>query len=350
MPGVTKNTVLIALLGGAIALSLSPMAEAQSATARIDQVSEAFQDAVVGMSSKLAVIARNLMMSLLLIELIWKLGKTIVAGDDFGKLMSVFFKRIVIAGFFLAIVDGIPTNSGQIGFGTFIINSAEALTNESVGTASIKPSDLFWQMLNSGGEIYANSSGLGGTVTAAIVWVLMSIMGAVVVGLMIVTYIEIYVIFTVGILALGFGAWSVTEQFATNFLFSAVGKTLKLFTMILMGSVIALQIEAFGTLTEFEDGLIVVGIVIIFIMLMSSVPQAVEQIISGIPAVSGDGAIAGALTGAAMKGARIGASGATKGAGAAAQKGASAALKSATFTNAKSGLASRIRALKGSSS
>lgn len=176
--------------------------------------------------------------------------------------------------------------------------------------------------------------------SAAFVWLLLAILGAVVVGLMIVTYIEIYVIFTVGILSLGFGVWSVTEQFAKNFLFSAVGKTLKLFTMILMASVIALAIESFGDLSSFEDGLITIGIVLIFAMLMSSVPQAVEQIISGIPAVSADQGVAGAVTGASKT--------AGKAAGYAAVNGGKA-LAGAAGGAAKQGgtaLAGRIRDIK----
>ena len=313
---------------------------AQGSVSRIDQVSESFRAAVEGVAGQLSVIAQSLLISLLLIELTWKLGKTVMEGDDFGKLMGIFFKRIVVAGFFLAIVDGIPTGSGQVGIGTFIIQSAEALVKESVGTTSVRPSELFWQMLSAGRNIYDNSSGVGGVVSAAFVWLLLAILGAVVVGLMIVTYIEIYVIFTVGILSLGFGVWSVTEQFAKNFLFSAVGKTLKLFTMILMASVIAFAIESFGDLSSFEDGLITIGIVLIFAMLMSSVPQAVEQIISGIPAVSADQGVAGAVTGASKTVGKAAGSAAVSGGKALAGAAGGAAKKGGTA------LAGRIRDIK----
>ena len=333
-----RSVNLLAFTGFLIATPY--VALAQGSVSRIDQVSESFRAAVEGIAGQLSVIAQSLLISLLLIELTWKLGKTVMEGDDFGKLMGIFFKRIVVAGFFLAIVDGIPTGSGQVGIGTFIIQSAEALVKESVGTTSVRPSELFWQMLSAGRNIYDNSSGVGGAVSAAFVWLLLAILGAVVVGLMIVTYIEIYVIFTVGILSLGFGVWSVTEQFAKNFLFSAVGKTLKLFTMILMASVIALAIESFGDLSSFEDGLITIGIVLIFAMLMSTVPQAVEQIISGIPAVSADQGVAGAVTGASKT--------AGKAAGSAAVSGGKA-LAGAAGGAAKQGgtaLAGRIRDIK----
>ena len=292
-----------------VLIMVAASAHAQGSVSRIDQVSDSFRIAVEGISEKLSTIAEGILMSLLLIELIWSLGKAVMKQSDFSKLFGTFVKRIVVAGFFLAIIDGIPTASGNVGIGTFIIQSAEALVSESNKTASLKPSDLFWQMLHAGRDIYDRSSGITSIVTAAIVWILMAVIGAIIVGLMIVTYIEIYVIFTVGILALGFGVWTVTEQFAKNFLFSAVGKILKLFTMILMASIVAFSIQSFGNISTFEEGLITIGILIIFAMLMSSVPQAVEQIISGIPAVSADQSVAGTVSGAAKGGGKAVASG-----------------------------------------
>ncbi len=337
-------TVLIA---AAIVLVSADYVEAQASIARIDQVSESFRVAVSGIAGTLSTIARNLMLSLLLIELIWKLGQAVWEGDDFGKLMSLFFKRIVVAGFFLAIVDGIPTGSGQVGFGSFIIQSAEALTSSSVGASDVRPSDLFWQMLRAGKDIYDGSSGISGTIGSIIVWLLLVLLGAVIAGLMVVAYIEIYVIFTVGILSLGFGVWSVTEQFAKNFMFSAVGKILKLFTMILMASVVTITIKDFGALTEFEDGLVTIGIVLIFAMLLTTVPTAVEQIISGIPGVSADSAVAGTMMGGAKSvGGKVVQGGINAGGNA-----ASSAVSKAGFTKENagriaSGIAGRIRSIK----
>jgi len=328
----------------AILILVPEVSQAQESAARIDQVSDSFRQAVDGIATKLAAIARNLLLSLLTIELIWKLGKTVKAGDDFGQLMQIFFTRIVIAGFFLALIEGIPTGSGNVGIATFVIQSAEGLVDATESEASIKPSDLFWQMFESGQKIFDDSKGFSGKIGGTIVWLLLCILGAVVVGLMIVTYIEIYVVFTVGILALGFGVWEVTAQFAKNFLFSAVGKIFKLFTMILMASVISLTIQAFGTLSSFEDGLITIGIVLIFAMLMTSVPQAVEQIISGIPAISSDAAVSSSITGAAQKGTKSVAN-TTAGAGKAALSAGGKALGSGA-TKAGTALASRIRDIK----
>ena len=214
----------------------------------------------------------------------------------------------------------------------------------------MKPSDVFFQMFNAGKGIYGDSSGVG-VVMAVIVWIILIIMGAVIVGLMILTYIEIYVIFTVGILALGFGAWSTTQQFATNFLFAAVGKIFKLFVMILVATLISVQLNAFGPLEGFEDGIIAIGVSLIFVMIMSTVPGAVEQMISGIPSASSDGAVAGATTHLPKKGASKAGAAAGKGAAKAGKAGAGMAWDKLGGAAAKAklggALAETIRGLKG---
>lgn len=339
------------LLALATLFLIPETASAQNNVNQIDQIPESFEIAIKGISQKLADIARNLLMSFLIIELIWSLGKIVMEGDDFGAIMGAFFKRILIAGFFLALVDGVPTPSGNVGFGSFIIQSAEALTEQSTGQTSLKPSDVFFQMFNAGLNVFDTSTGVVGKIFGAIVWLIIIIMGAVIVGLMILTYIEIYVIFTVGILALGFGAWSTTQQFATNYLFAAVGKIFKLFVMILVATLISVQLNAFGPLEGVEDGIIAIGVSLIFVMIMSTVPGAVEQMISGIPSASSDGAVAGNITSPA-KGAASKAGGA---AGRAAAKVSKAGLQTgwdklggpAAKTKLGGALAETIRGLKG---
>ena len=333
-------------------ICVTPMeAYAQESINKIDQIPTSFQAGIEGIAAKLADIARNLLMSLLLIELIWSLGKIIMQGDDFGALMGAFFKRILIAGFFLALVDGVPTPAGNVGFGTFIIQSAEALTEQSTGQASLKPSDVFFQMYGAGTDILGNSNGIVGKIMGSVVWLILTLMGGVIVGLMVLAYIEIYFIFTAGILALGFGAWSTTQQFATNFLFSGVGKIFKLFVMILMGTIISAQLNAFGPLEGVEDGLIAIGVSLIFVMLMSTVPGAVEQMISGIPSASSDGAVADAATRLPKKGASkagsVAAGGAVKGGKAAGKFVWQKSGGAATAAKMRGALADRIRSLKG---
>ena len=118
-----------------------------------------------------------------------------------------------------------------------------------------------------------------------------------------------------------------------------------------MGTLISVQLNAFGPLEGVEDGIVAIGVSLIFVMLMSTIPGAVEQMISGIPSASSDGSVANTATHLPKKGA----SKAGSLAGGAAVKGGKTAGK---FVWQKSGgaaaagklggaLADRIRSLKG---
>ena len=115
-----NNIPLFLVIASTTLYMMTDVSFAQSNINQIDQIPQSFQNSIQGISQKLAKIARNLLMSFLIIELIWSLGKIVMEGDDFGAIMGAFFKRILIAGFFLALVDGVPTSSGNIGFSTFI--------------------------------------------------------------------------------------------------------------------------------------------------------------------------------------------------------------------------------------
>ena len=253
----------------------------------LDKVDDAFQDMALEVGGRLAEIARNLLLSLLLIEMVWSLGQIVMTRGDFGRLMSTFFRRIIIAGFFLFLMEGIPTPNGNVGIATFVLMSAEALAGVTID-ASLKPGEVWNDMHRAGWNIYDNTSGIGRSMIAALVWVITSFLGAIIAGLMMLAYIEIYVVFTVGVLTLGFGVWKQTEAWARNFLFGAVGKIFKVFTLLLIVSVVRLQQENMGQITEIEDGLLLIGMTLIFIMIVARVPGTVEAMISGTPGGSAD--------------------------------------------------------------
>ena len=255
----------------------------------LDRLEDAFTAAVDPMAERLAQLARNLVFTLLLIEMAWTLGRSVLGGADFGSLMGEVFRRIIIAGFFLFLIDGIPTQNGTVGLSTFILQSAEGLLGvASTGTSEIRPNTILTMMYSTGGRIYENASGLGGTVSAALVWLGLVLLGAVIAGMMIVTYVEIHIVFTVGVLALGFGVWRQTEDFARRVLITGVARIFRLFTLLVIAVVIKVQLEEFGGLSSFEDGFIIIGLGLIFAMALTSVPASVEAMIasSGQPAAA----------------------------------------------------------------
>ena len=325
----------------ALLLALSAGPSLAQTIGSLDSLEDAFTAAVEPMAKKLSDLARNLVFSLMLIEMSWTLGRSVIGGADFGTLMSAFFRRVIIAGLFLFLIDGIPTPTGTVGLSTFILRSAEALLGVvTEGSADIRPNTILGMMYDTGAAVYANASGVGGTVSAALVWLGLVLLGAIIAGMMIVTYVEIHVIFTIGILALGFGVWRQTEDFARRVLITGVAKIFRLFALLIIAAVIMKQLEDLGGLSSFEDGFIVIGLGLIFAMVLTSVPASVEAMIASAGGPSADQDVKGAATDAAkrMGGKAISTSGKIVG------KGAGTAARGAARVAGRS-LAGRIRGI-----
>ena len=284
------------MMAALVVLTCSDPAVAQPAPAgAIDEIDTAFQDAVNAIGDDLKDIARNLLYGLLLIELVWTFGQIVMTGGNIGRIISEFFQRVFIAGLFLLLIDGIPAAGGNIGITTFILRSAEALSDATI-ESSIKPAAVFGDIFKAGSQIYDATSGGLRRIAAALVWLMLMVVGAIVAGIMLVAYIEVYMAFTIGILTLGFGVWKQTSGIARNFLFSAAGRIFKLFAVLLIVAVIRLQLDNMKGISAFEDGVILIGMLIIFIMVLITVPAQVESMVSGAASISADGKIMQTVT------------------------------------------------------
>ena len=277
--------------------------ECRGGTNQVDSVTCAFIEAVNRIGDNLKIIARNLLFSLLLIEMVWTIGRIVMSNGDFGEMMSAFIRRVLIIGLFLFFINGIPIASGQtVGIASFIILGAEGLLGAvNADALSLAPGDIYFGMIDLGREIWNDSSGFGGTVSAALVWIVLAVIGGVIAALIILAYVEIYVVFTIGIVILGFGGWQETQDFARNFLFAGVGKIFKLFTTLFVAVLIDAQLTLMDGLNSWEDGFLVIGLCIILVIILFKVPAAVEGMIASA-GPSGNQAV---QTGAIYAGRRV---------------------------------------------
>ncbi|WP_419739479.1 type IV secretion system protein [Ruegeria sp.] len=338
-----KHALLRALLHISLALAVLTLIAPVSAEAnQVDEIRDAFETSVVEVGDRIKGIAIRLLFSLFVIELVWSLGRIVMEQGDIGQVLSALMRRIVIAGFFLLLIDGIPSGGGEtLGIADFILRSAEALSDEAGGPETLSPSDIFFPMMDTGFNIWDNSTGIGGTLSAAIVWVMMVVMGAIMTGLIILAYVMIYITFTLGILILGFGILQPTQHFATNFIFRAIGSIFRLFATLLIAAIIKTQLESMEGLNGFEDGILIIGLCLILTMVLFVVPASIESLIAGAPGASPDGAIHRAGT----KGAGLAGQGA-KTAGKAGAKAAGTTLKAGSKA-AGGALSASIRSIKG---
>ena len=285
---VAGSRLLVAV---AIALAIAALpAEAQ--INQVDQIRDAFEASVNNVAGRLRDVAIRLLLSLFVIELVWSLGRIVMEQGDIGQVLAALARRVVIAGFFLALIDGIPWIGGQsVGIADFILLSAEALLGEVNPGTVLEPGEIFAGMANTGTAIWNNSTGPSGTISAAFVWLTLVILGAIMAGLILLAYIEIYVVFTIGIITLGFGIWQPTQQIATNFLFRAVGKIFKLVATLFIGAVIQIQLNAMAGLNSFPDGILIVGLCVILAMTLFVIPNSIEGLISGSSGSTAEGVV-----------------------------------------------------------
>ena len=352
IPGSARSLVAGLLALSALLLAGADPAAAQAEVADIDAIDTAFQEAVDGISGDLVRIARNLLFSLLLIEVVWSFGRIVMNGGDIGRVLSALFQRVIIVGFFLFLLEGLPLPGGRtVGISQFILTAAEGLMDITI-QSSIKPADVFGDIFWSGAQIY-DASGTGfGRLAAALVWLALAFFGALIAGIMLVAYVRIYVAFTVGILALGFGAWRETSNIARNFIFSALGQIFRLFTLLLMVAVIRIQLDQMMGFDTFGDGVMMIGMLVIFVMTLISVPAQVESIVASGSAPSAEGRVVEAGTYAVREAGRrtVGAGISAAGSGMRAGLGAAAgttgsALKTGTRATGDR-LAAAIRAIQ----
>lgn len=296
----------------ALLLSAGPGA-AQGATigGGIDSIVAAFEGAVNAASGNLLTAAKSLLGALLLIELILTIGKIVVRGSDLGELFAALLQRILIAGFYLFLMDSLPGFGGMNGL---VGASAEALAGLGSGGQAIKPSDILGQSLGTASSIYGAASGIAETIAAALIGVVIVLLTAITIAMIVVAYVEIHVVFGLGIIALGFGGFSGTDGIARGYLMAGIAKSLKLFAMLVLSSIFGSVFQSLGFGASASEGVVdfmthaftLVAAAAVMMMVVLTVPAALEQAVAGANA---GGASASSGAGSAARGGLAGAAG-----------------------------------------
>lgn len=312
----------------------------------IDSIVAAFEGAVNAASGNLVAAARTLLGSLLLIELVLAVGRAVVRGSDLGELFATVMQRILIAGFYLFLMDSLPGLGGMNGL---VGRSAEALAGLGSGGQAIKPSDILSQSLATASSIYGASSGIAETISAALIGIIIVLLSAITIAMVVVVYVEIHVVFGLGIIALGFGGFSGTDGIARGYLMAGIAKSLKLFAMLVLSSIFGAVYRTLGFgLFDTEGGgefitaaFTLVAATAVMMMVVLTVPAALEQAAAG---ASSGGASAASGAGSMVRGAGSKAAGAALGmAGGKAASGAGTAGKAALRGAGAAGSAMKAR-------
>ncbi|TMV85708.1 hypothetical protein FGG78_20560, partial [Thioclava sp. BHET1] len=269
-------TLALPLVG--LILFAPHMASAQSVGAfgdGFDTIVTSFTQTVSGVGTKLATYARSIMFVMLIIEMIVTFGPMLLTDLDLGQILQALLFRILIVGLFVWLTNVIPAAGG---LGSFVQSFAGSLFDASTGQASapITPSTLFTYAWQAGSNVYQQSSGITGSAAGAIIFVLCGLIGAVLAAELIITIVEIHIVFAGAIVALGFAPWSQTRNLARNVLFAAIGSGFKLFGMMLVGTVAVKLLAGFASppagTGAIKFGVLILGEILVLALCALKVP------------------------------------------------------------------------------
>ena len=248
------------------------------------------RDTFFDLTSALIPIATRLLFGLLLIEWVWTTARQVSQGAGTAAYVSTLAQRVALACAFLFLI-----NLGD--YGDLVIRSAEALLDVSMPQASIKASDLFDRILSLTFELFGRSWYNLADKLAAFV---MLIVGAMLVGLIVTAYIEVYIAFAAAIIALGFAGWSGTREVAVRYLIKAAVKVMGLFAALFCGALLShlVTLELNG---ESGGPVLLAGLLIILAMVMVRAPAAMGQAMTGKPGKSAAGRLAALIGGGAVR-------------------------------------------------
>lgn len=298
--------------------------------------------------------ARDLFTLLAGIEFAWLGAQWMLARRTFDEIVPSLLKKVIVIGFFLAILLNANT------WVTDVLNSFQVAGSQAGGLGALSPSTVMsygisdaWGLLtgaNTGGGGGGFFSGMLHAVKDAIdpaVWleILERILLAALILLaffaiaieMLVTLIESYLVLGAGVLFLAFGASRWTTKFADGYLNNAVAIGVKLFTIYLIvgGLTTSIIPQMNAQLNSVGNGGLLSGLTAAVVMLAAAmiakrVPEKAASFLGG-----GISMTSGAL------GAEVGRAGAlAAGVGAAAFTGGTAALAGGAATAAGAGAGS----------
>ena len=261
----------------------------------LDQFIREYKNVFYDLSDKMVSVASALLFSLMLIEWVWATSQHVINAVGVGKYLGALASRIALGGAFLFLI-----NLGN--YSDLVIRSADGLLAQTTEGASINVISLFDQILGTTFELFgASTFGVGEKVAAFVVLFL----GAIIIALIIMAYMEVYLTFGAALIALGFGSFAKTRHLAVNYFKRAIGRVLRLFTALFCGALLSVLLTAELDAAQ-GDYMLLVGIMVILLFVILKVPAAVEQAVVGSVSISSAETLSASVRGTPLKMARMG--------------------------------------------
>ena len=342
-----RRNVLRALPAAAIASSvfticlLWPDPAFAQVGATLDNAVDAMQATLVRGGARLAQIAQQLLLFLLVIDFVWRGGKWLISNQSVAEFVEPMLYTIGIVTMAWAFATQVPVVV------RWIADSAAMVASHAQPGGSFSPNDLRpGGMMARGLNQAVAWVGMVGMSPSTWTYLICAFVSVIVLGgvltLMILAYAELYIVSMIGVITLGFAGLSQTRGVATRYVMSLFGKGFKLMTLLLLvDATERLAREATRTAggATFQGALSAIMLQVIGAGLIMILPSAVERLVGGSAVgdtsggatkVAGALASGGAATAGAVAGGAVGAAGgAAKGAWQARKEGGKAVAKAA---------------------
>lgn len=255
-------------------------------TSILTDLVNAFQGATSGWFGALFPIARNLFFTLAAIEIVWAASWWVLERDDPTQIFVAFLRRVVVIGFFLAVLTfadvWVPA----------VIDGFATAGRTAGGLPELNPSTVIDQGIAVASALIATISTAGwftspgGSLVAAISALLTFLAFTVIAAQLALSLIEMYVVIGGGVLLLGFAGSRWTMPFAERYFAYAVAIGIKLFVLYLIigvGTALAASWEPVlaGAGSSPSDLFAILGASFVYMIVAWQTPSFASSLLAG---------------------------------------------------------------------
>ena len=267
----------------------------------LDGIVIMYRDATEGWRTVLTDAATHLFWLLAAIDFSWMAISLALRKADLSEIVAELIRRVMIVGFFIALIQ----NSGS--WPHAIVESfrqAAGTANSAIaGGDGISPSNIFNMGLKMAVSLadQVTFSNPAESLARIITGLVIIISFALVAAFLLVALIEMYVALSASTIILGFGGSRWTSEYASKYMSYVVSVGVKLFAMqLLVGIGENFVVQAYSAYqATHAQNLVFVGVAMVLLILVKTIPDTLQGLITGSAINTGAGQLLTAATAAA---------------------------------------------------
>ena len=250
----------------------------------LDEFKNTYRNAANLWAPTLLNYATRIFWILALIDIVWMAIWLALNPGEFSDFVANLIRKVLFIGFFLVLLQNGATWAATI-LDSFRIAAGQA-NMAAGGTSNITPSDVFdtgftlCVKILDAVSFMSPADSLGLIIGALILMICFALIAA----MMLLIYVQAYIILYAGVIFLGFGGSVFTKDIALKYFQAALAVGAKLFVMVLvvgLGQVILQNwIVSFNNVTIKQTALFI-GATIVLLALVKAIPDMVGDMING---------------------------------------------------------------------